>query len=167
MLGNMLSLELVAGGSQVHRVSRHARISFREKGQILETDSTGTRENQRPFHHVLEFANVAAPLLAHHGRNGFLVIPRATASELAVVLLHEVLDENGDILRTLSERWNGQVNDVQSIEKVTAEFTCFDRVPQVTIRCSNDPDANLAQTATPDACDCLLLDGTQQNSLTR
>src|SRR2546426_608427 len=89
-------------------------------GPELVGDVIVAAEHGDPPHHVLELPHVARPVVAAeelegrgaHGRRLPVLGDEATL---------EVLDERGNVLRPLAQRWDTDLDDVESIVEVLAE----------------------------------------------
>ena len=131
--------------------------------QVLHFDqSIDRRKNDAAFKDVLQFPDVARPVVGLEGEHGFV----ADASETLVVKGFEAPDhgvhQGRDVARTLPQRWNCDRIDVESVIEVAAESPGGNRLLQIDVGRSNQADIDLACPLVSQALDFALLQHAQQ-----
>src|SRR6266481_7849599 len=88
------------------------------------------RKDNRSFHQILQLADVARPGIPLEGGHGF----RRNAVDLlphtAAKHLHEMRDKSRNVFPALSERWQQDGEDVQTIIQVTAKLPASDHLDE-------------------------------------
>src|SRR2546428_13660053 len=108
------------------------------------------RQHHEPPDDVLKLAHVAAPgILQESGRRlgrQLLVSP-----VLLVELFEEARGKGEDLLLTLSQRGNANLDNIQTIVEILAELTSNERQLEVSIRCRDDADVDIDHPVAADA----------------
>src|ERR1700722_20905697 len=84
-------------------------------------------------HQVLQLANVARPRIPLEGSHGFRrnavnLLPHAPTEHL-----HEMRHKRGDILPALSQRWQHDGEDIQTIIQIAAKLPASDHLDEIPI----------------------------------
>src|SRR6267154_6501064 len=98
------------------------------------------RKDDRAFHQVLQFANVARPRIPLEGSHGFRgnavdLLPHAAAKHL-----HEMRDKSRNVFPALSEGRQQEGENIQTIIQVTAKLPASDHLREIPIRCGHQSD---------------------------
>lgn len=132
---NQVSLEVGHGPIVFPLVGRigggHRRANFWVK--VFDAEGVAFAENAGPFYRMAELADISRPGVFfqnfHCGRGDrFDVFAVLTGR-----LLEEEIRENGDVFTSLAERGNVDMEDVETIEEVFAEFILADEVFEVAV----------------------------------
>src|SRR5277367_5045571 len=107
------------------------------------------RKDNRAFHQVLQLANVARPRIPLEGSHGFRrnavdLLPHAAAKHL-----HEMRDKNRNVFPALSERWQQDREDVQTIIQITAKLPAIDHLDEMPIGRGYQPDIHFVRATAP------------------
>src|SRR5882762_3640126 len=80
------------------------------------------RENNRAFQQIFQFANIAGPGVGHQGIHGVRGNVLNGFVQPAAELLHEVADQQRNILAAFAKRRKLNRKNVEAVEKIAAEF---------------------------------------------
>ena len=83
------------------------------------------------------------------------------------MLREEVLHERRDVLLALAKRWHVDVDDVQPVEEVIAEFLLLDLLCEILVGRAHDPDVDLDGERRADPLDLSFLQHTEKLRLHR
>src|SRR5208282_1907252 len=100
-------------------------------------------QNDRPLKHILQFANVARPIISgeclqSRRRNGFNVPAHALR-----MFLDEVAREQRYVSAAFPQRWNIQWEYVQAVIQITPKLTLLDHLLQIPVCGCDDPDVHM------------------------
>src|ERR1043166_3406757 len=116
-------------------------------------------EGDRPFDRVLQFPDISGPRVALERFQNFR---RHREVAPAAELLDEVADEKRDVLRTLAERRDADLDDIQSMEEVLAELAGLDEIPKILFGRDDDADVDLDRLRGADPLELPLLQDAEQ-----
>jgi hypothetical protein len=90
--------------------------------QILLRDRPAVAIDEDSFHHVLQFPDVAGPVMLCQHQNGFVAHTFNVTAEFLVQLQHHSLDQPGDIGSALAQR--RQVNPPRRGPAASRAYAC-------------------------------------------
>ena len=115
-------------------------------GEIFEVDLIGGCEQDRRFDEVAKFANVARPRLPFEGGQHRGPDPADISVQLSIEDFEEMLDEEGDVLDSLPEWGNIELDNFESIVEILPKTSVFDPSKEFSVgRCDEakvDRDLN-------------------------
>src|SRR5258708_3981496 len=120
------------------------------------------QKDDRAFHQVLQFANVARPRIPLEGSHGFRgnavdLLPHAAAKHL-----HEMRDKSRNVFPALSEGRQQEGENIQTIIQVTAKLPASDHLREISIRCGHQSDIYFMSSTAAQSLELLFLQHTQQ-----
>ena len=144
-------------GGTVANVRRHVEI-----GQILGPDGAAARENHGALEHVVQFADVARPIIAAQKGQGCFVHSLGNMSQLLCQRTLEGIDEQGDVIATLPEGRHVDGEHLEPVEEIGAEALLQDLGFQIPVGRANDPYIDRDRPGASDTLDLSFLDDAQQ-----
>lgn len=149
-------LDLGEGGAWDLDVLGEGGVSGRVPQDVWEVGGVepgGHGQDDGAFDDVLEFANVAGPVVGVEGLEEL----GGDVFDLAVVLRgifgDEVAGEQEDVVATMSKRGGFDVDDIESIEEVFSEAALLDFFDEVFVGGSDDPHVEFEGFVGADAFD--------------
>ena len=137
-------------------------IIGRRQEHVRGLDAVGAAQDQAPFHHVLQLADVAGPLVPlelGHGLGAELHASRG------LVPVQEVAHQGGNILDPLAQGRQVQGDDRDPVEEVFPEAPPTDVLLQVAVGRGDDPDVDLLLAVTAHRLHPALLQNAQELDL--
>ena len=116
------------------------------------------------FESVLEFANVARPVVAHEPRER---LPRERFGREAPVghLVEEMVDQEWNVFQALAQRGNFDRDDVEAVEEVLAEAACYHGVGENDVGRGDDAAIGLDRVGSTHAFESSVLEDAKQLGL--
>jgi hypothetical protein len=150
-------------------ICRCCQNSRRSVGGLepFELQKTALGEDDGALDGVLQFADIARPLVRSELAHGGLGNSRCGTIHSLGGLLHKMRGEGRDVVAALAKRREFNREDAQAIVKVLAEAACIDFMFQVAIGGGDDANVDLAATGIADTFQFLLLQDAQQLCLHR
>src|ERR1700685_3891110 len=145
------------------RRDRHMRARDGRR-QVRYMDQGPAGKGAGAFQTVFQLADVARPVIGQHGLDGFVgeyfFLGRGAGGAL-----HEVSDEQWDILATLAQRGNSQAENIESKIQVAAESAFGHGLLQDAVGGGEDADVDGDAAGAADRADFLFLNGSQKFGL--
>jgi hypothetical protein len=132
-------------------------VGFEEGGRLAEDDGA--------FDDVLEFADVAGPVVVVEGLEAGVAEARDMDAVLAGEALEEVLGEKGDILPAFAEGGDVDGDDVEAEVEVLAELLAGDAQFELAVGGGEDADIDLDGAGAPDPFELAFLEDAQEFGL--
>src|SRR5882724_10783531 len=123
------------------------------------------RKNHGALEQIFEFANVARPGVGDERVHGFGWNVLHGFIQTTAELLHEVADKKRDVLAAIAKRRNLNRENIQAIEKITAEFAFGDQAAQVRVGGGDHAGIHVNGAGSAEAFEFMLLQNTQQFGL--
>src|SRR5581483_11496195 len=98
----------------------------RFEDEILLPDFRFLRHHHRPFHSILQFAHVASPRLQLKKIHGRWSYARDLLIHRQRELPDKVVYQYRDIIATVTQRWQFDMEDVKAIVEIRAELAFVD-----------------------------------------
>jgi hypothetical protein len=143
---------------------RGARRVVLGQRQIFGQDQAAAGHDDEPLDAVLQLPDVAGPIIGEHALEGPPGDPDPPIV-LPVVLAQEVLDQERDVLPTLSQGGQEDRHDVQTIVEILAEGSFLESRLQVPVGGGDDPDIHGQGPGAPHALEAALLQDAEQLDL--
>src|SRR5262245_56246410 len=112
---------------QRHRVAdrdRH-RLARRAPRKMLHTDTIALAENHRPLDRIPQLAHVPRPCAGAKSIGGF--VGKADDPAISAERAEHSLCQRDDVLRSLAQRRNVDLNDLDAVKQILAKAAGFDR----------------------------------------
>ena len=123
-------------------------------------------EDNEPTDKVLQLSDIPRPVIGTHDRHGLgRQIHRAAV--LGVEPSPEGLSQDRDGLKTLAQRGDMDLEDIEAIVQILAELTVVDRRLEISIGRRNDANIGSNRLPTPDARELKILENMEQLRLKR
>src|SRR5262249_24555214 len=113
---------------------------FMLKPHLVYRQSLAFAQNHCSLAHILQFANIAGPLVCLQQLHGSLLNIFNLFSRLARVPLGEIFHEQWNICFALTQRGHVDGKHIEPIKKVTAEGARADCLLQITIRSGDNAE---------------------------
>src|SRR2546428_5867436 len=130
--------------------------------QVLYVDFAAAGQYDGTLHLVLEFTNVARPMIGHQCLYGILRASLNFATEFFRIFPQEVGRQERNIRSNLAQGRHSYMNDVQAEKKILPETILFDLFLQVLIRRGNQPYVDRDRSAATNPFDFAFLKNTKQ-----
>ena len=135
------------------------------EGEQVDGEFVGFGHDDGAFDVVLQFADVPRPMVILERVEG----SRSHVGDVAVVdfvvVIEEERDQRGDIVATLSERWDFDRDDVESPVEVFAEAFFADLLHQVSVAGGDDPGVGVEGAGIADPFELFFLQHAEQFDL--
>src|SRR5580700_3977557 len=119
-------------------------------------------DNHGSFYHVLEFADIAGPVVASQGLHGF----RRNRVDDPVVALAKFLDEvprqQRNVFRPFAKWWNANGENIQAIVKVGSKLPLIHHHFQIAVRCRDQAGIGTKRARAPETLEFPFLKDTQK-----
>src|SRR5215467_657393 len=132
------------------------------KGHVDRAQDGFVLENHGAFDRVLEFANIARPIMSEQKASSLRSDAANRFLELAVVPVNEEVDERKNVFRPLAQRRDEDRNDREAVIKVLAKVAFAHGFFEIAVRCRDDADVDLHVAHASDAPDDLVFKHAQQ-----
>src|ERR1035437_8454843 len=149
----------------VGRTSRRAflvRKLLQEIRQFVSDGAIAIRQYGGTLNDILEFADIAGPLVFHQRFHGAGPDIMYRLTEVGCILLEEIPGEQGDIFRALAQRRHVDGHDVYTVIQVAAECARLDHLLQVAVGGEQDSKVQRDQFIAAQPAELLLLQDAQQ-----
>jgi hypothetical protein len=114
-----------------------------------------------PANEVLDLSGVAGQAVLRERRNEVVAdCPRASAAQMPI-LRNEMPDEDADVARTITQRWDVDRKDIEPVEQIGAEAPLSHHLLEIAIRRGDDADADEPFAVVAKAEDATVLQNTQ------
>src|SRR5882757_1393041 len=117
------------------------------------------------FNHILEFTNIAWPVVCFQGLQGAFLDRSERLSHLPAKSSNKILDEQGNIGRPFAQCGHRDRYDIQPIEQVLTEFPLAHELFEIAMCCCDHPDVHGDRLVAPNTLDFVLLEHAQQSDL--
>ena len=131
----------------------------------IDLERGSRREDEGPLEDVLQLADVAGPLVRHKPLLGGGVDPVNTAADPRRELVEEILRQEGNILRSFTERRELNREHAEPVVEVFAERFLVDSLFQVAVRGGDDPDVDLPWGIAADSVELVFLQDAEELGL--
>src|SRR5215831_16019755 len=109
------------------------------------------------FHAVLQFADIARPIVIDHDPQGF-VGEAAVASGDTIRTLQKMTHEQRDVVLALPQRWHSKTEDIKTEEQIATEAPVCHRLFEIAVGRSKDAHIDGNSPGASDWAYLLLLD---------
>src|SRR6185503_18901082 len=123
--------------------------------------------DHQPLHLVLELADVAGPVVAHHQLHRLLAEAPDGLADLVGVALEEMIGEDRDVLAPLAERRQPEREDLEPVVEILAEAAPGDLLLQVAVGRGDDAHVDVLRRRGADRADLPLLERAEELRLER
>src|SRR5258708_9338538 len=106
---------------------------------IIAEEILGFAHNHRALDDVMQLADITGPGIRHKKVQRLLVYPADALSCFSCETIDEVLDQQGNVFFSFSQRRNFNRENVETVKQVVAKCTFSDRSLQVTIGGGDHP----------------------------
>jgi len=133
--------------------------------EVMRFDGWPVGEQDGTFHGVLEFADVAWPMVAHeeiNGGGGNALDGLAVGSG---VFFYEMIGEEKDVRLAFAERGHKDGEDIKAVVQVGPEFAVFDHAFKVAAGGGDDADVGVDGRLSADAFEFLFLEDAEEFDL--
>src|ERR1700693_4075910 len=127
------------------------RISSKHQGKIIDADGSSFANHESSFDHALQFSDITFVVIASQVFNGIRAKRHPPLAISVTKSLNEVRAQNLNILHTLIQRGDIQVEYRNPKIEITPELILSDQTTQVTVRGTDDPNIDWYQFIVPDA----------------
>src|SRR5688500_164888 len=134
-------------------------------GQIVELYLSARRDENGPLYRVLQFANVAGPIVADQGTQGLFRDAGHDTAGLFLEAFEEMENERVNILDPIPQRRQRDGERRKSIIKIPAERPRLDRLFKIDIRRGYHAHIRFDHLASADARELAVLQHTEQPDL--
>src|SRR5947209_1356465 len=121
-------------------------------------ESTGT------FQAILELADVARPVISHHHAHGVFADGALEAGG-AIDAIEKMFDQHRNVSFALAQRWDANVDDVETEEEVFAEAALVNRSLQVAVGGGEHTNVDGNGAGGADRANLFFLKGTEELGL--
>src|SRR5438093_3488311 len=132
---------------------------------LPDTDRFSLAHDEEPLDQVFQLAHVSRPGIARQPLDGLGLELSPRPAVLVPEPLHEVADEERDVLAARAERLDVDGDDAQPVEEVLAETARLDLLGEVLVRGRDDARVHLDRAGAPQALDLTGLDGAEKFGL--
>src|SRR5690242_11299765 len=121
--------------------------------------------NYGPLDHILEFPNVARPIVIDE--QGHRVRPDVVdrLPVVGCILSEEVLGKHWDVVGAVPQRRDGNVDNVDAVEQVTPKGARVDHVREIPVRCEQDTRLQRKDPGGTETAELPLLENAEQFDL--
>ncbi len=155
------------GGADVCLRTRGGAAGRQFVGEMADSDQSFPTEDKRPLDHILEFPDIARPLVGHEQGNGLGGDAPDGSALQPVEPLDELVRQERDVLLAPAERREFHPYHVDPVVEVFPEAPCSHPFRQVSIGGDDHPCIHRLGSRSPQRLIGLLLKDTQQPHLER
>ncbi len=135
------------------------------EGEEVRGDEAVVREHGGMFEGVFQFADVAWPRVSEEGVEAGGGQSETGESEALGALADEVPGQGEDVVGSLAEGWDRDLDDIEAVEEVVSEPALGDALREVLVGGGEHADVDLAGLAFADAADFAVLEGAEEFGL--
>src|SRR3989475_9380324 len=141
------------------------RSAFRLQPRVVDRECFALTQHDATLDHVLQLTDIARPVVRLQECHRALLDARDPLGGALREPFHEVLDEDGQVVRPLPQRRDRDRKHIQSIEQIGAECAARDRCLEILIGGDDDAHVHRDGMTAADPFDFPLLQHAQQRDL--
>src|SRR6266581_6447455 len=154
------------------KVLRQFQLAFRivckrlpRQPTLIHGEIFGFEHNHGPLDDVLQLADITGPGIRYEKIQSLLVNPADTLSCFSSETIDEVLDQQGNVFSSFSQRRNLNRKNIETVKQIAAKCTLDDGSLQVAIGGGDDPRVRSDRLIATHTLKLPLLKNMQQRNL--